>query len=182
MLSLLEKKPYLVHYDSKFPWTINYPRFPAYEILHFSANVQPDKAATYFYGTEITFSELYKITIRMANTFIKLGVEKGDRIGILLPNCPQFVISYWALLQTGAIVVNLNPMYTYDELKFCAENTGLKGLITFDAILPIVKAVGQAVDIPILIVTRVTDFVNGAPVSTPEALGLEEGWHHFSQL
>lgn len=179
---LLAKRPWLRHYDAAVHISINYPKFPATEILRNTANVEGDRPATWFYGTEITFWELHITVIRLANKLIELGVKKGDRIGIYLPNCPQFVIAYWALLTVGAIVVNLNPMYTKDELQFCVGNTGSTGIFTMDALVPLVKAVCQSVDIPLVIVTRLTDFVNGAPMSTPEELGLLEGWHHFSQL
>ena len=179
---LLARRPWLRHYDSVVQPSINYPSFPAQEILRNTANVEGDKAATWFYGTEISFWDLHIMVIRLANTLIELGVKKGDRVGIYLPNSPQFVLAYWALLTVGAIVVNLNPMYTKDELKFCVENTGMTGIFTMDLLLPVVKAVYETVKIPLVIVTRLTDFVNGAPMSTPEELGLLEGWHHLSQL
>ena len=179
---LLAQRPWLRHYDSIVQPTINYPKFPATEILRNSANVEGDKAATWFYGTEITYWELHLTVIRLANTLIELGVKKGDRVGVHLPNSPQFVIAYWALLTVGAIVVNLNPMYTKDELQFSAENTGMTALFTFDAVLPIVKAVYETFPIPLVIVTRITDFVNGIPVSTPSELGLLDGWHHLTEL
>lgn len=182
MLSLLEKRPWLVHLDYKFPWSINYPSIPAYQILRDTANAQPDKACTSFYGTEITFWEMYLLSTRLANALVGLGVQKGDRIGILLPNCPQFVLSFCSILNTGAIVVNLNPQYTYSELKHCADITELKGIITFDLLVPMVKPLAQACNIEIVIVTKLTDFVNGAGVSTKESLGLEEGWYHYSEL
>ena len=53
----------------------------------------------------------------------KSGVEKGDRVGILLPNCPQFVIAYLATLSVGAVVVNMNPLYTESELRHIVEST-----------------------------------------------------------
>ncbi len=182
MLSLLEKRPWLRHLDYKFPWSINYPSIPAYQILRDTANAHPDKACTHFYGTEITFWEMYLKVIRFANALIELGVQKGDRVGILLPNCPQFVLSYCAILNVGAIVVNLNPQYTYSELKHCADITEMKGIITFDLLIPMVKPLSQACNIPLVIVTKLTDFVNGAGVSTKESLGLEEGWHHYSEV
>ncbi len=180
--SLLAKRPWLKLYDWQVPWTFNYPKFPAWEILRNTANSEPNKAATWFYGTTITYMELYRTCARMANKLIELGVKKGDRIGILLPNCPQFIIAYWSILMTGAIAVNLNPMYTYDELKKCVETTGTTGLFTFDMILPKVKPLCKAVNIPLVIVTRLMDYVNGQGISTPEDLGLEEGWHHLSRL
>ncbi|NLB17688.1 MAG: acyl--CoA ligase, partial [Syntrophomonadaceae bacterium] len=182
MLSLLEKRPWLSHLDYKFPWTINYPSIPAYQILRDSANAHPDKACTSFYGTEITMWEMYLKVIRMANALLELGIQKGDRVGILLPNSPQFVHSYFSILQIGAIVVNLNPIYTYPELKHCIDVTEVKGLITFDALIPMIKPLTQATDIPVVIVTKLTDFVDGAGVSTKESLGLEDSWHHYSEL
>src|SRR5665647_3301840 len=182
MLSLLEKRPWLRHLDYTFPWTINYPRIPAYQILRDTANAHPNRACTSFYGTEITFWEMYLSVTRFANALTELGVQKGDRVGIFLPNCPQFVLSFCAILNIGGIVVNLNPQYTYPELKHCADITGMKGIITFDLLIPMVKPLAQACNIPLVMVTKLTDFVNGAGVSTKESLGLEEGWYHYSEL
>jgi len=179
---LLAKRPWLRHYDTDVLPTLNYPSFPATEILRNTANVEADKTATWFYGTEITYWDLHITVIRLANKLLELGVKKGDRVGIHLPNSPQFVIAYWALLTIGAIVVNLNPMYTKDELKFCLENTGATGLFTFDTVLPIVKAVYDEYQIPLVVVTRITDFVDAAPTSTKAELGLPEDWYHFSEL
>ncbi len=182
MSDLLERRPWIRLYDYKSPDTIRYPIFPAHEMLRNTANLVPDKVATWFYGTEITYWDLYLTTIRMANGLIEAGVKKGDRVGILLPNSPQFVISFWSLLAAGAIIVNLNPMYTVDELKFMVENTGLTGLITFDGVLPNVKRLCETVDIPLVLVTKLSDYINGLETSTPEDLGLESNWHHFSQF
>lgn len=179
---ILAKRPWLRQYDYDAPVTINYPRYPAFDMLLNTANYTPHRAATWFYGTEITFWELYLTTIRLANTLIDLGVKKGDRIGIFLPNCPQFVISYWALLATGAIVVNLNPLYTADELKSVVKMTGMSGLIAFDMVLPNVRAMLKDFEVPLVVVTRLFDFITGAGVSTKEDLGLEAEWYHFSEL
>ncbi len=179
---ILARRPWIKQYDWKVPWTFNYPKFPAWHLLRNASNGVPHRPATWFYGTEMTYLDLYRTCIRLANKLIELGVKKGDRIGVMLPNSPQFNIAYWSTLMTGAIVVNLNPMYTYEELKGIATDTGLKGLFTFDMVLPAVKALCKTVDIPLVIVTRITDFITGAGVSTPEELGLEEGWHHLSRL
>ncbi|MBI5967192.1 MAG: AMP-binding protein, partial [Deltaproteobacteria bacterium] len=111
-----------------------------------------------------------------------LGVQKGDRVGIHLPNCPQYMISYYGVLSLGAIAVNLNPMYTAEELKQIVENTGLTTLITFDMVLPAVRTLYKAVKIPRVVVTKVTDYIKGLGQSTAKSLELEEGWHHFSSL
>lgn len=178
----METKPWHRHYDYNVPTTIRYPRVPAQDILQISAGTHPDKAALNFYGTEMTFWELRQQALRMANALGAIGVQKGERVGLHLPNCPQYVIAYLATLSLGAIAVNLNAMYTADELKPMIKTTGMTTLFTFDIVLPAVRTVAQEVDIPRIVVTKVTDYITGMGVSTPKDLELEEGWHHFSTL
>ncbi|MFW5902016.1 MAG: AMP-binding protein, partial [Thermodesulfobacteriota bacterium] len=99
-----------------------------------------------------------------------------------LPNSPQYVIAFYATLSLGAVVVNLNPMYTADELSGICENTGVTTLFTFDMVLDNIRALTRRVDIARVVVTKVTDFIDGFPVSTAKDLDLEEGWRHFSEL
>ena len=170
------------HYDFSVPPTVRYPRIPAHELLNIAANTMPDKAALNLYGTELTFWQVRQQTMRMANALAGLGVKKGDRVAVHLPNSPQYVIAYYAAMSLGAIVVNLNPMYTAEELTAIAGNTGINTLFTFDLVLPNIKALCAAVEIPHVIVTRVTDYIDGFGVSTAADLQLAEGWHHFSAL
>jgi long-chain acyl-CoA synthetase len=151
-------------------------------LIQIPANAYPDKAALNFYGTEITFWELRGLVMRFANALGSLGVQKGERVGIHLPNCPQYPIAYYAALSLGAIVVNLNPMYTAEELKLMANVTGLTTLITFEMVLPTIRSLCKEVPIPRVIVTKVTDYVKGMSVSTADSLNLEKGWLHFSTL
>jgi len=118
----------------------------------------------------------------MANALGNLGVRKGDRVGMNLPNCPQFLIANYAALTLGAIVVNLNPMYTAAELKQATEQTGVTTLFTFDMVLPYIRALCQQVEIPRVIVTKPTDYITGLDRSTKESLELDPKWHHFSEL
>ena len=178
----METKPWHRHYDYNVPTTIRYPRVPAQDMLQISAGTNPDKAALNFYGTEMTFWELRQQALRMANALGAIGVQKGERVGLHLPNCPQYVIAYLATLYLGAIAVNLNAMYTADELKPMIKTTGMTTLVTFDLVLPAIRTVAQEVDIPRIVVTKVTDYITGMGVSTPKDLELEEGWHHFSTL
>jgi long-chain acyl-CoA synthetase len=178
----METKPWHRHYDYNVPTTIRYPRLPIHELIQIPANAYPDKAALNFFGTEMTFWELRQQVLRMANALGALGIKKGDRVGIHLPNCPQYPIAYYATLSLGAIVVNMNPMYTPDELKLIVGSTGLDTLITFDMVLPNIRALCKAVAIPRVVVTKVTDYIKGLGVSTAASLGLEKGWHHFSTL
>jgi long-chain acyl-CoA synthetase len=178
----MDTRPWQRHYDYSTPITIRYPRLPVHEILNLPANAYPDKAALNFFGSEMTFWEVKQQVLRLANALGALGVRKGDRVGIHLPTCPQYVIAYHAALSLGAIVVNLNPMYTPEELTALTGNTGVTTLFTFDMVLPNVRPVLAKVDIPRVVVTRVTDYIDGFGQSTPAEMGFEAGWHHFSQL
>jgi long-chain acyl-CoA synthetase len=178
----MELKPWHRHYDYNVPTTVRVPRLPIHELIQIPANAHPDKAALSFYGTEITFWELRLLVIRFANALGGLGVQKGERVGIHLPNCPQYPIAYYAVLSLGAIVVNLNPMYTAEELKLMANATGLTTLITFDIALPAIRALYKEIHIPRVVVTKVTDYIKGQAQSTAATLELEEGWHHFSRI
>jgi long-chain acyl-CoA synthetase len=178
----MESRPWHDHYDYNVPTTLRYPRIPAHSIFQIAAGTHPDKPALNFYGTEMTFWELRETMLRFTNALGKLGIKKGDRVGLHLPNCPQYVISYIATLSLGAVAVNLNPLYTADELKLIVETTDMTTLITFDMVLPIVRPLIEDAKIPRIVVTKITDFIDGLGVSTAKDLELDEGWHHFSSL
>ena len=178
----MDERPWHRHYDYATPTTIRYPRLAVHDLLAIPANAYPDKAALTYFGTEMTFWELRLQVLRFANALGALGVKKGERVGIHLPNCPQYPIAYYAALSLGAIVVNLNPMYTADELKMTSLATGMTTLITFDMVLPAVRALCKEVPIPRVIATGITDYIKGFGASTAQSLALEEGWRHFSAL
>jgi long-chain acyl-CoA synthetase len=178
----MELKPWHRHYDYNVPTTIRYPRLPIHELLGVPANAYPDKAALNFYGTEMTFWDLRLQVLRFATALGELGIKKGDRVAVHLPNCPQYPIAYYAALSLGAIVVNLNPMYTPEELKLMITTTGATTLITFDMVLANIRSVCKDIQIPRVIVTKVTDYIKGLGVSTAASLDLDKGWYHFSTL
>ncbi len=178
----MENRPWQRHYDYDVPTTIRYPRVPAHLLMQGAVKAYPDKPALNFFGTETTFWQLREQILRMANALGALGVQKSERVGLHLPTSPQYVIAYHAAMSLGAIVVNLNPMYTTDELKALAEKTGITTLITFDMVLQNIRPLCQNLEIPRVIVTAVTDFIGGFDQSTREGLEMEEGWHHFSLL
>jgi len=178
----LQTKPWHAHYDYNVPTTIRYPKIPVQNLMHMAAAQYPHKAAFYFYGCELTFTQLRKQVLRLANAFGSLGVKKGDRIGIALPNCPQYVIAYHAALSAGAVVVNMNPYYTRDELKFMVENTGMQTLVTYDEALPTMGPLAKDMSLKRVIVTRLADYMQHDDVNAAKRLTLEEGWHNFSTL
>ena len=178
----MDNRPWQRHSDYNVPLTIRYPRIAAHYFLDIPAGNFPNKPATNFYGTEITFWDLKQQVLQMARALGAMGVKQGDRIGVHLPNCPQYIIAYFAALNLGAVVVNLNPMYTVDELKALTSDTGVSTLFTFDMVLPNIRPLCLEVEIERVIVTRVTDYIEGFGQSTPGELELEEGWYHFSHV
>jgi len=179
---MLGNKPWLKYYDPGVPESIHYPQIPLQQLLHVAAATLPHKASTSFYGSELTFRQIRAQMLRMANALIKLGVKKGDRVALALPNCPQYVIAYYGTLSAGAIVVNINPMYTFDELKFMMKNAGVETLVTFDGVLEVMRPLAKELKLKNVIITCVTDYIKGMPVSTAKSLKLEAGWYHYSEL
>src|SRR5262249_44843743 len=127
-------RPWLKHYDFWVPPSITYPRQPAYRALEIGAMNYPDRPATIFFGREMTFRELQDRAYRLATALTDFGIAKGDRVGIMLPNCPQFAIAFWGILRTGAVVVCFNPTYTVREFERQAKDSGIRALVVLDQI------------------------------------------------
>ncbi len=174
----MEEKIWHQHYDFNVQTEYRHPKFPTYELLNLAANAQPDKVAVNYYGAEITFHELKKKVLTAATVFQELDIKKGDRIGLHLPNIPEYVICFYAASYVGAIVVNFNPLYTVDEMKQLISLTRLNAIVTFDMGVSVINEVVKEVDIPNRIAVSVFDSMGG-DVSTPEALGLDSTWNHF---
>ncbi|KJS31058.1 MAG: AMP-dependent synthetase [Desulfatitalea sp. BRH_c12] len=168
------------HYDYNVPVSIRYPRIAVQDLLQIPANALPDKAALYYEGAQITYREYRERVLRMANAMAAIGVKKGDRVGIQLPNCPQYLIAYYATLCLGGIVVNLNPAYTREELSVIAANTGLSTLFTLDETAARVRELCREVPIARVIVTHRRDYAleRGPAISCD----LEPGWYQFTAL
>jgi long-chain acyl-CoA synthetase len=137
------ERPWLKHYDFWVPPSITYPRQPAYRALEIGAMNYPDRPATIFFGQEMSFKELQDRAYRFATALSDFGIAKGDRVGIMLPNCPQFPISFWGILRAGAVVVCFNPTYTVREFERQARDSGVRALVILDqiasAILPAIS-------------------------------------------
>lgn len=107
--------------------------FPVPEFLDRAARAFPHKAAVDFMGRRITFEQMRSEASMLAVGLIReLGIGKGQRVGLLLPNCPAYITCYNAILLTGAVVVNINPLYSEEEITKLVEDSGLKILITLD--------------------------------------------------
>src|SRR5699024_10508550 len=120
-----------------------------------SAEKHSEMNALYFMGKEMSFSDVYKEARKMANYMQELGLKKGDRVAIMLPNCPQAVISYYAILMAGAIVVQTNPLYKERELEYQLNDSGSTFIICLDILLPLVTSVQNNTSIKHTIVASI---------------------------
>jgi long-chain acyl-CoA synthetase len=158
--STYAKKPWLKHYDFWVPATATYPRQPAYRALDIGAANYPDRPATIFFGAEMTYSQLKDRSLRLATALHEFGIGKGDRVGVMLPNCPQFPISFFAVLRTGATIVCINPTYTPREFERLAMDSGIRVLIALDQIAPALVPSLQGTAVERVIVTNIEDYMH----------------------
>ena len=155
---------------------MTYPGRPLTEILDSVAIEIPDRPATAFLGAELTFREIKVRSDRLATALARQGIGKGDRVGIMLPNCPPYIVAAFAILRLGAIVVNVNPSYTAREVLNVANNSGMRALITLDRLAPLVLTVKAQTGLEQLIVTSLTEYSESEAASrrVPGTLSLAD--------
>jgi long-chain acyl-CoA synthetase len=141
----LSERPWHAHYDYWVRPHLNYPRRPLTDILRIAAADVPDAPATSFFGETLTYSQLKAAADKFATALARMGIAKGDRVGIMLPNCPHYVIAVFGILRLGAIVVNVNPLYTQREVDVVANDSGMKLLVVLDALVPAAQNVAQRI-------------------------------------
>jgi long-chain acyl-CoA synthetase len=137
---------------------MTYPGRPLGDILAITAVHRPDKPATHFLGAELTFLDLKQRSDALAASLAGLGIAKGDRVGIMLPNCPQYIIAAFAVLRLGAVVVNINPSYTAREFLVVATDATPRMVLTLDALVPLVQGVRTQTSIEQIIVTSLAEY------------------------
>jgi len=125
-------KRWLAHYPAEVPTTALYPKHNVAKLLLDSAETYPSHPAVEFLGTRYTYAELREAAFRFANAIRSLGVAKGERVAIMLPNCPAAVIAYYGTLLAGAVVVQTNPLYKPHELKAQLSDSGAALIVTLD--------------------------------------------------
>jgi len=148
----LHERPWLKNYPVR--WNLNYPEISLYEFLQEATTEYPERVALIFMGSEVTYKEMQQNIDRTANALAGLGVSKGDRVALMLPNCPQYVYSYYACMKLGAIVVQLNPLYTSNEVEFVLNDSGAKVIVAVDTVFGSFHAVRHKVAVEHAIVAR----------------------------
>ncbi|MBU8905111.1 long-chain-fatty-acid--CoA ligase [Desertibacillus haloalkaliphilus] len=155
----LEEKVWLRHYPSEVPSSLTYEERTLHSYLQEANRKHPNMVALHFLGKEMTYRELYTESIKFANQLRSLGVQKGDRVAIMLANCPQSVISYYGALMAGAIVVQMNPLYVEREIKHQLVDSGAKVIVCLDLLFPRVSKIRKETELDYVIVTSIKDYL-----------------------
>jgi long-chain acyl-CoA synthetase len=154
-----KQKPWLKVYPEDIPAQIDYQEEPLFHYLADAAEKHPDKKALHFLGKELTYLELYESALKLANRLRDLGINEGDRVSVMLPNCPQGVIAYYGVMLAGAVVVQTNPLYMERELKHQLVDSEAKAMICLDLVYPKVVKVKEQTKLGHVIVTSVKDYL-----------------------
>jgi long-chain acyl-CoA synthetase len=153
----MEDRPWFKQYDQGVPFTIEYPPVPLFYFLEQAAKEHPDTPCTIFKGAKITYREMNEITDRLAAGLADLGVKKGDRVGIFMPNTPQFVMAYFATLKLGGVVVATNPLYSAREIEHQVNDAGIELMLVMSNFYNTIKAVQSKTKIRTLVVTNIKE-------------------------
>jgi long-chain acyl-CoA synthetase len=163
------ERPWLKSYPSDVPHSLApFPERPVWSLLEESAEKFPDSPAVAFpvapMARRLTYRQLKEEAERFAGAMSAMGVGKGDRVGLLLPNCPQFVVAWFGLQRLGAVPVGNNPLYTQRELAHQLKDAGVEILVVLDLLYPLAGAVRDTVALKTVIVTKVGDYL-GFPIN-----------------
>ncbi len=153
------ERPWLKHYGAGVPATLSYPEIPLHQTLTDSARRFPERPALEFYGRSLTYQELEDLTGRFASALTELGVQKGDRVAVMLPNVPQTLIAYFGTLKMGACVVQTNPLYVAREISHQINDSGAETIVTLDQFYPRIQEIMPETPLKRVILTNVRDYL-----------------------
>jgi long-chain acyl-CoA synthetase len=163
-------KPWLAHYEDGVPATLDYPSIPLHQMLQDSAGKYADNTAVkmvlrylpggLIIGAHMTYRELHSAVDRLATALHELGVRKGDRVAIQLPNSPHTVIAFYAVLKLGGIVVNTNPIYTPREMQHQFSDSGAETVILLNGFYPKLQEIQAKTPIKRVIIAHINDFTS----------------------
>ncbi|MBI3914608.1 MAG: alpha/beta fold hydrolase [Chloroflexi bacterium] len=157
-IDLIHQRPWLKHYEAAVPYSLNYPRQPLFRFLDSAARRFPRRPAIIFYDHALSYRGLNDAANRFANALITLGVKRGDRVALLLPNSPQMVIAFYGALKAGAIAVSLNPLFNADELEQQLRDSGATTIVTLSLFYKLVRSVQTKTALKHVIVTNIKEY------------------------
>ncbi len=177
----MDEKPWLKHYDPGVPQSLSYPAQPLFEFFEASARKFPERACTIFQGATLSFREMKELTDRLASGLAGRGLRKGDRVGIFMPNLPQFVLAFYAALKAGGVLVAINPQYKAREIEQEVNDAGVKLLFTTVEAYELVRSIRANTSIQSIVVSDPSEDL-AFPGTHPPGIVLEENDAWLSDL
>ena len=156
------EKPWFKSWPEGVPQHIDYPEVPLFELLRKTAQKYPNHTALIYFNRAITYKELDEASDKFATALVDLGVKKGDRVAIFLANVPQFIISYYGTLKTGAIVTAVSPLYKEREVEHQLGDSEAETIVVLDLLYPLVEKVWEKTKIKNVIVTGLKEYMPSA--------------------
>ena len=151
-------KAWLRHWPEGVPQNLTYPEIPLSEVLTLTAKKYPNNTAIIFFGKKLAYHELDDLSSRFASALVSLGVKKGDRVALFLPNVPQFPICYYGALRAGAVVVPCSPLYKERELEFQLNDSGAETVVALDLLYEHLAPIRGKTKLRNIITTTILDF------------------------
>ncbi|OGO14370.1 MAG: hypothetical protein A2Y53_04645 [Chloroflexi bacterium RBG_16_47_49] len=155
----MEDRPWFKLYDKGVPQHIDYPPIPLFGLLEESARKYPDSPCTIFKGAKITYREMNELTDQLAAGIAELGIKKGDRVGIFMPNTPQFVLTFFAILKAGGVVVSINPLYSAREIIHQVNDAGIEVMLVMSNFYKLVKQAQPSTKIKKIVVSNIKEYL-----------------------
>lgn len=152
-------RPWVHHYQQGVRAELDIPEQPLTWLLDQAVHSHPDQTAIIYYGTRLSYAQLSSLANRFAVALQRLGVQKGDRVAIALPNIPQYPIAFYGVLRAGAVVVPTNPLYTEREMQHQLADSGARVVVMLDSFYPVVHAVRARTALEHVILTSPADFL-----------------------
>lgn len=153
------EKIWLSQYPEEISATLHYEQKNLAQLFEEAVQKDPKKNAIYFLGKKMTFSQLHQDSLKLSSYLIELGLKKGDRVAIMLPNCPQAVISFYAVLLAGGVVVQTNPLYTERELEYQLNDSEATMIIALDLLYPRVVKMKALTSVEHVVITSIQDYL-----------------------
>jgi long-chain acyl-CoA synthetase len=158
------QRPWLASYPPDVPHSLApFPEKPVWSLLEESAERFPNADAVAFpvapMARRLTYRQLKEEAERFAAALVSLGVGKGDRVGLVLPNCPQYVVAFFAIQRLGAVAVGNNPLYTRREMTHQLTDAGIDTLIVLDRLYPLIGKIRDEVGLKQVVVTEISDYL-----------------------